>query len=258
MNKQKSILVVDQDRLLAELIRSSMQSEQLSVRIADSVAEAEKQVSDGDPDLILIDPTIAEGTRCLEKWCSGPQACNLLAIVDSDLTRKMARRAGLDVIDKKDGLSDLIHVLRTRLGLESLPSPSGHHILVVDDEDEFREMLSGFLDESGYAVTVASDGQEALDILAREPSISVVLMDINMPNRGGLSALAEIQEQDEPPEVIMTTGISDQEIANRATELGAFDYILKPPDLQRVESTISACLSHRQYRGKSFWQRLVG
>lgn len=258
MDTRKSLLIVDEDRLLGDLVKYSMENEQLHVRIADSVSRAQEEVASSEPDLILVNPAITEGNRLLDEWCQRLGKSKLFAIVDSDLTRRMARRAGLGLIDKKDGLSDMIHLLRTRLDLKSLPLRSDRHILVVDDEEEIREMLSGFLSGNGYSVSTASDGQEALEMIDRDPSVSVVLLDINMPRLGGISTLVEIHKRGSPPDVIMITVISDQEIAHRAIELGAFDYILKPLDLQRVESTISACLSHRQYANKGWWKRLLG
>ena len=258
MGTPKSLLIVDVDRLLGDLVKHSMENEQLYVRVADSVGQAQEEVTSSEPDLILVNPAMTEGSQLLEDWYQRFGNSRLVAIADSDLTRRMARRAGLDFIDRKDGLSDLIHLLRTRLDLKSLPLRSGHHILVVDDEEAVREMLSGFLSDNGYSVSIASDGQEALEMIARDPPVSVVLLDINMPRLGGISTLVELRKRDSPPEVIMVTAISDREIAHRAIELGAFDYILKPLDLQRVESTISACLSHRQYSDKCWWKRWLG
>ena len=79
-----------------------------------------------------------------------------------------------------------------------------------------------------------------------------------MPGMGGMSVLKEVMKRTKPPAAIMLSGVSDQEIARYAMNLGAFDYILKPPDSQRVEAAISASLSHVRYQGGSFWQRLMG
>jgi len=257
MGVRKSLLIVDEDRLLGDLVKRSLENEQLSVRIADSTGRAQEEVTSSEPDLILVNPAITEADQLLDAWLTRFGRSKLVALVDSDGTRRMASRAGLDLIDKKDGLSDLIHLLRTRLDLKNLPLQSGDHILVVDDEEEVRETLARYLSSNGYTVSIAADGQEALESIDRNPSVSLLLLDVDMPRLGGLSTLVELRMRDSPPEVIMITGISDREIAYRAIELGAFDYIVKPLDLQRVESTISACLSHRQYGDKSWWKRLL-
>jgi DNA-binding NtrC family response regulator len=256
MSQKKTILIVDSERLLGELLKSSMENEELRVLVAKSCKEAQKQVIEHEPALVLLNPEIGDAMDLIETCRVELPGTAFLALVGSEPSRRMARRAGLDVIDKQDGLADLIHVLRTRLGMRSLPAVSGHHILVVDDEEEYRELMVRFLADSGYLMSAVADGREALDFLEKDDSVSVVLLDINMPHMGGLSTLAELHKRDPRPEVIMTTAIADQEIANRAIELGAFDYILKPPDLTRVESTISACLSHRRYKKMGLWARL--
>ena len=258
MKPQKSLLIVDEDRLFGELVKAAIGSKRVGVVLADSAEQAEREAAAFDPELILNDPAIDGGHRLLETWCSSQERCRLVAIVRSDQARRMARRANMDVIDKKDGLSDLIHLLRTRLDLDSLPVETGDQVLVVDDEEEIRELLKNVLTSDGYAVITAADGIEALEQLDKNPNVQVVLMDINMPRRGGLATLAELRKRKSPPDVIMTTAISDEEIANRSLDLGAFDYILKPLDVRRVESTISACLSNRHHRNTSLWKRLVG
>ncbi len=100
-------------------------------------------------------------------------------------------------------------------------------VLLVDDEEDFVEMLSLRLQELGEKVTVAYSGQEGLDTLANTP-IDVVILDIKMPGMDGIETLKEIKKQFPLVEVIMLTGHGSTETAVEGMKLGAFDYLMKP------------------------------
>jgi DNA-binding response OmpR family regulator len=102
-------------------------------------------------------------------------------------------------------------------------------VLLVDDEEDFAEMLSLRLKELGEKVTVAYNGQEGLDTLAKT-SIDVVILDIKMPGMDGIETLREIKKQYPIIEVILLTGHGSTETAVEGMKLGAFDYLMKPAD----------------------------
>ena len=102
-------------------------------------------------------------------------------------------------------------------------------VLLVDDEEDFAEMLSLRLKELGEKVTVAYSGQEGLDTLAKT-SIDVVILDIKMPGMDGIETLREIKKQYPIIEVILLTGHGSTETAVEGMKLGAFDYLMKPAD----------------------------
>lgn len=102
-------------------------------------------------------------------------------------------------------------------------------VLLVDDEEDFAEMLSLRLKELGEKVTVAHSGQEGLDTLAKT-SIDVVILDIKMPGMDGIETLREIKKQYPIIEVILLTGHGSTETAVEGMKLGAFDYLMKPAD----------------------------
>src|SRR5207237_1338332 len=80
----------------------------------------------------------------------------------------------------------------------------------------------------GYFVATARTGTEALEATWHGPGFDVVLLDLFIPDIGGLEVLAEISRLTDGPSVILVTGLADKEIAHDALKLGAFDYILKP------------------------------
>lgn len=103
------------------------------------------------------------------------------------------------------------------------------NILIIDDELFFREFIADNLKKEGYTSITASGGAEGLGILKREKGrVSVVLLDIVMPEMDGLSTLEKIKEINPDMPVIMMTAHMDQELVLRALKNGAFDYLAKP------------------------------
>ncbi|MDY0225380.1 MAG: response regulator [Desulfomicrobium apsheronum] len=100
-------------------------------------------------------------------------------------------------------------------------------LLLVDDEERFRDTLAKRLKETGYEVSGASSGMEALDKLAAE-KFDIVVLDIQMPGLSGIETLSEIRSKHVGIEVIMLTGHGDVSSAVEGMRLGAYDYLMKP------------------------------
>jgi len=100
-------------------------------------------------------------------------------------------------------------------------------ILIVDDEENFRHMLSVILKKEGYDVETASNGEEALQKIAAT-SPDQVLCDIRMPQMDGLEFLSEVQKRGMDATIIMMSAYGTLDIAIEAMKLGAYDYISKP------------------------------
>jgi DNA-binding NtrC family response regulator len=112
-------------------------------------------------------------------------------------------------------------------------------ILVVDDEEAVREVLIEFLADHGYTAAGAEDGPGALQICATTPP-QVVLLDIAMPGMNGIETLRRLRRVAPACAVIMISGHADHEMALQALDLGAYDFIQKPLDLQYLERTLLA------------------
>ncbi|HZS43888.1 MAG TPA: sigma-54 dependent transcriptional regulator [Blastocatellia bacterium] len=114
-------------------------------------------------------------------------------------------------------------------------------ILIAEDEDLMRGILSGLLRDEGYRVVEASDGKTALDVFAGE-DVALVITDINMAGMNGLELLDQIKKIDASALVIMITAYSSVDSAVSALRKGAYDYITKPfvneDLLQRVNNAI--------------------
>ena len=111
-------------------------------------------------------------------------------------------------------------------------------VLLVDDEKDFVEILSLRLREYGKQVTPAYSGAECLDKL-KANNIDVVILDIKMPGMDGMETLSEIKNRYPLVEVIMLTGHGTIETAVDGMKMGAFDYILKPANLEDLLDKIS-------------------
>src|ERR687886_356717 len=106
-------------------------------------------------------------------------------------------------------------------------------ILIADDERSITEGLSAILQDEGYAVDVAQDGQRALDRLTSE-TYGVVLADLKMPKVDGLALLKELQSREITTECIIITGQATVDSAVQAMRQGAYDYIEKPLSAEKL------------------------
>ena len=106
-------------------------------------------------------------------------------------------------------------------------------VLVVDDEDDFRETFIERLQMRELNVTGAESGEKALEILDNF-LFDVVILDVKMPGMDGVETLKEMKKKRPLMEVIMLTGHSTVESAIDGLKLGAFDYIMKPADFDEL------------------------
>ncbi|MGH9336587.1 MAG: sigma-54-dependent transcriptional regulator, partial [Vicinamibacteria bacterium] len=118
-------------------------------------------------------------------------------------------------------------------------------ILVVDDEEPIRKTLRMTLEYEGYEVSEASSGQEALALIEREPS-DLLFLDIKMPGMDGLEVLEKLSEKPSAPLVIMVSGHGSVQTAVQATKLGAFDFIEKPLETERVLLAVRNALERKE------------
>ncbi len=110
-------------------------------------------------------------------------------------------------------------------------------ILVVDDERAIRKALQDILAFEGYKVEEATDGQEAWKLI-EEHNYDCVISDIKMPKMDGIELLMKVQQIKPELPFVMISGHGDIETAVDAVKKGAFDYISKPPDLNRLLITV--------------------
>ena len=110
---------------------------------------------------------------------------------------------------------------------------NGFNVLLVDDELEFLDTLIKRMKKRGLQVAGVNRGEDALAWLDREP-VDVVVLDVKMPGLDGIETLREIKNRRPLVEVIMLTGHANMEVAVQGMELGAFDYLMKPMDIDEL------------------------
>ncbi|MCK2086806.1 sigma-54 dependent transcriptional regulator [Thauera aromatica] len=121
---------------------------------------------------------------------------------------------------------------------------NNRHVLVVDDEELYRELLSGRLTRQGYRVSEAADGPGALGHIERT-GIDLALIDIKMPGMDGIELLGRIKQLDPHIEVVVLTGHGSIDTAIAAMKLGAFDYLTKPYTLTELDLIVERALDRR-------------
>lgn len=112
-------------------------------------------------------------------------------------------------------------------------------ILIVDDEQDFVEMLAMRLTDEGHRVRTAYDGDEGLAALKEAPC-DVVILDIRMPRMDGITALKEIKRLYPVVEVILLTGHGAVDTAVEGLKSGAFDYVQKPANFAEMLNKLEA------------------
>ncbi|MGX1023969.1 sigma-54-dependent transcriptional regulator [Psychroflexus sp. MBR-150] len=120
-------------------------------------------------------------------------------------------------------------------------------LLIVEDEEAIRRVLVKILKEndSNYQIEVASNGVEAIELI-KNNDFDLVLCDIKMPKMDGIEVLEKTKAEKPELPIVMISGHGDLETAVETMRKGAFDYISKPPDLNRLLQTVKIALDHNK------------
>ena len=130
-------------------------------------------------------------------------------------------------------------------------------VLLVDDEVPFVETMTKRLTKRGLEILSAFSGEEALKRLKENDKIEVLILDVKMPGMDGIQALREIKNSHPLTEVVMLTGHATVETAILGMKLGAFDYLMKPCDIDLLMAKVTAAaMKKRQHEGKIVEARL--
>lgn len=123
-------------------------------------------------------------------------------------------------------------------------------IMVVDDEQNIREIICEFLQEMGYAVTLAVDGLDALEKVGYE-QFDLYIIDVYMPRMGGLELIVKLKEIQPLAVIIVTTGYSSIDVAIKAVRAGAYHYLTKPIQAEELLKVVESGLNHASDLGES-------
>lgn len=158
-------------------------------------------------------------------------------------------------IDSEPGLGTTVTVLLPRIPSEekarvppttvSLPPSGQERVLIVEDEEQVREMAKEMLEILGYQVTAARDGRHALELMAgRESEIDLLLSDVVMPNVGGEALYHALKARHPGLRVLFTSGYTDDVFIRKSVEEGSLDFLQKPYTLDSLAVALRAALRH--------------
>jgi len=123
-------------------------------------------------------------------------------------------------------------------------------ILIVDDDRSIRRTLEKFLGSEGYDVTTAQDapGAIASATVAGPERPELMLLDLGLPGGSGFDVLAALHDKPAPPTVVVVTARDDMQSTVKAIQLGAYEYLVKPVDIDRLRTVVKAALDSREQR----------
>jgi DNA-binding response OmpR family regulator len=247
-----SILIVDDEIEVLELLKEYFTLQGFVVLTATNGVEAFLQVKRWAPRAVILDlfmPRLG-GIGALQRIraLNPDTAVILMSGVGNAL--EMVTEAGLSVAGAFTKPLDLEKMLET-LAKAGVMAPAAltspwpaerrrpvrGRVLAVDDELEFRKLLAEHLEDKGFEVLEAKDGEEALAVLG-EFQPHIVLLDVMMDGMGGIEALRRIKAARPETCVVMVTAVEDLDSARGALAVGAADYITKPFTFPYLDSVL--------------------
>ncbi|HCA57614.1 MAG TPA: Fis family transcriptional regulator, partial [Blastocatellia bacterium] len=115
------------------------------------------------------------------------------------------------------------------------------NLLIVDDEQSFRQLLTLIFEGEGHNLRTASNGREALELLAEEPA-DLIISDVMMPDMDGIEMLRELRSTQPDTGIIFMTAYASVDSAREAFKLGADDFIQKPFDVEELKLIVKKTL----------------
>ena len=244
-SKAKKILIVDDDPSFRELLSGFLDGLGYSVEMSADGADALDRLRAEAADLVLLDLELPgmSGLDVLRYLKSEEIDTKVIAISGHEAARDYLGpdgiKLGAEAFLTKPIDLDLLE-LEITAELSSAPR-SRTSILVADDDPVVRELLKGFLEEKGYDVLLAEDGEAAL-LSVREDEPDLLLLDLYMPKLSGIEVLERMNEEALQIAVIAISGTDDDDMARSTFKLGAADFITKPLDLEYLELSLLAKL----------------
>ncbi len=247
------ILIVDDETPVRELLYDLVTGQGHDVFTAGSGTQAIEALRAQRPQLLLLDarmPTLS-GLQTAEKIRAFDDTV-LIALLqapdDAEVSAAERRRLGIAEVIRKDPdrgkLSAALDGALKRLLSRAGPPASGAKamgirgsLLVIDDDPHVRALVQAFFEPRGFRVLQAASGEEGLTALAAQQPHAVML-DMNMTGMDGLMTLRKIKATHPALPVIMATGVDEDAIVKEALSAGAYDYVVKPFNLEYLETVV--------------------
>jgi CheY-like chemotaxis protein/class 3 adenylate cyclase len=254
-----TMLVVDDDALNRTLLATGLEEEGYTVKVAEDGQQALEMLHTQPFDVVLLDLLMPkmDGFQVLERMraTSTLQHIPVIIVSAADEMESVVRCIEMGATDYITKPFDPV-LLRTRVNA-SLAAKRLHDqeqtyagkMLVVDDDALSRVLLATSLEEEGYTVETAEDGQQALEMLCIQP-FDVVLLDLLMPEMDGFQVLERMKADSalQHIPVIVVSASDEMESVVRCIETGATDHLPKPFDPTMLRARINASLAAKRLR----------
>lgn len=243
------ILILDADLEVRDLCYSIMTAEGHAVTLASTGAHALKVLQLHETDILIMELALPDrnGLEFFNQLRSEYRRLPIIVfskMLNRDLQKTLHESGAIDVFSKKMGeeaLSETIKKMTAALH-RVFGNPSEQKkesILIVDDDADMRRLLREYFLLNGFISDEASSGEQAL-VFVKKHQPHIVLLDVIMPGMDGLATLKKIRELSPRTEVVMATGIKDENLAQKAMNSGAYGYVVKPFELDYLDRLLLA------------------
>jgi len=250
-----TILVVDDERMVCDLLRAVLTRHGHEVLTATSGRKGLELFQKSQPSITLLDLRMPRmnGIEVLKRirvLDPGAAVIVLTGAGSADLENQARQMGVTDFLSKGLSLDVLVSATERVVQLPVKPpvppsqsadaqkapshSQEAGSILVVDDEPQIRDLLRKYFSGRGYQVRVAPDGPKAL-ALVDQKSPDLIVLDVHMPGMNGIEVLKRLRAKNYGGGVVFLTSSQDEALLQEALQLGSVDILGKPVDLQRLE-----------------------
>jgi DNA-binding response OmpR family regulator len=256
------ILVVDDDRMICDLLQAVLSRHGHEVLTATDGGKGLELYQQHRPGITLLDFRMPkmDGIAVLKRIRAlNPEAAVVMLTGGvAEALETQARELGVtDFLRKGASLEALVGAMERGLrppvlsapapqagrAVQGMPAESeaGQSILIVDDEEMIRGLLTKFLTRKGYRVRAARNGEEALAMVEQETP-RIVILDMYMPGMNGVEVLRRLRARHYTGGVVALTASQDEQLLQQTLDLGSVDVMGKPVDLERLELVVQVCL----------------
>ena len=242
------VLIIEDDETARKQLSKLVRKEGFEVTEAEDGAAGFEIFKKMKPDIIITDFSLPkmdglELIHSVKRHSPDVQVILVTAFGGDDVAIMALRNGVLDYLKKPIDIDALVVALGRAKENISLRKKTAMFpdLLLAEDEDTIRERLARVLEGEGWKVLQASDGEKAVNIF-QSAKIDIVLLDIKMPKKDGLTALKEMRSTSDDFEAIILSGFGDEATAIQAMRSGATSFIRKPIDLDHLIVTVEKAI----------------
>lgn len=244
MNDKGRILVVDDDADILDTLKDVLELEGYETETASDGFKALDAVRNSSFDVVLMDikMPVMNGVETFKKLraiSADTPVIMISAYAVEDLVREALREGAFAALKKPVDFDQLFHTIESARG-------DGALVLVVDDEDQVRTVLSNVLDDKGFRTKTAKDGEHAI-AMARANNFDVIVLDMKLPVLNGLETYLAIRSIRPDAVVIVMTGypMEMMSLAKQAVEKSAYVCLQKPIDVDDLLTLINKIMAEK-------------